>query len=200
MCPRGRLKRASALIATFGTACWLVGAAVAPNPQAAAAASARAASGFVTVPDVQYGYIAGVYDDLHAMGLRVTIRNAFKVSSLCGSLAVRQDPAAGTQVAPNSIVKISVDGCMPGRPTGYQHAAVTPAFSGKRVTTALTWATKHGLFWEAHLSVLSAGNASEFFMNYRIWKQSPRAGSKTFLFTPWDSPAPLVVWGRAWVN
>ncbi len=158
---------------------------------------------FVTVPDLQYGHLLGVYESLQKLGLRVSIRNSFVSNYVCDRFTVKQGPPAGTLVRRGSTVTFSVDGCMLGRgPISNLAQATVPDLVGRRVTAAWIWTYENDMFFEARLPPLRNGDRPRLYDNYRIVRQSPKAGSRLSRFPGvcngigCGPPTPLIVWGR----
>lgn len=180
-------------------------------PVAAAAVSlAVGCSGFsaeapdrelVRVPVAQTD-VVDAYSRLREAGLRVAVRNSFRISTLCFPTAWGQRPLPRRRVPRDTVVTINAGGCDQATPAGHNHPArPVPNFVGKTVQTAVLWAHRLEIEWYVtELPPLPPSSAPNLLDNYRVVRQTPAPGTKlqrsvgtapdTFRITP------LELWGE----
>jgi hypothetical protein len=138
------------------------------------------------VPDVTGLGLTAAYARLHRAWLRVSFPALYEGTGGllgCDPTIAAQDPAAGTVTAGDRTVALTAGPrrCglgSPGVPTGRLPSAVVPDFVGKPLTTAVSWAETHELYWDAaKLPPLVAARAPTLLANYRVTEQTPRAGA-----------------------
>jgi hypothetical protein len=142
--------------------------------------SASSSARMVTVPLVTQTDVTGAYDLLRATGLRVAIRNAYSIESLCVPIAHDQLPPSGKRVAAGSVVTFSADGCERASPTVPLHmrATIVPDFLGRRASDVTAWADRARIFWDARdLPALAPSAERQLLDNYTVVRQRPAPGT-----------------------
>jgi len=149
-------------------------------PAHAAQSVQRSVARDVIVPaQATHTDIAGAYDLLHRVGLRVALTRGVAVMSLADPL-VTVRPRPGTRVARGSVVEMTPIGTPLGSPAVLKsdpHYSV-PNFVGRRLSTAVRWANQHSMYWAIPaLPAAGPSDASHLFDQYRITEQKPRPGA-----------------------
>jgi beta-lactam-binding protein with PASTA domain len=202
-------KRAAAFgatIAALGVVAPLAGAATAPAPSVPL--QSTTAPEMVAVPSVAGLDVRDAYARLHALGLRVTTDHAFDFPM--GGRVIAQRIPAGRLAALNVVVGLHTGDWVgpygassPAVPDPIPSARV-PKLVGHTVEWATAWAAGKDLTWEVRLPALHAGSARTYLANYRVTRQSPRAGKTLALGIgqSWDGgqagswqPTPLELHG-----
>jgi beta-lactam-binding protein with PASTA domain len=135
----------------------------------------------VTVPQVTGTGIRRAYALARAAGFRLAVSNRFSLSALCEPIAERQVPPIGASLRDGGVITIRAGGCpiaSPGVRMPMPTAAV-PDFRGKLASEVVAWADTQAMFWSVRgASALAAGSAPALLGNYRVIRQSPRAGAR----------------------
>lgn len=156
------------------------------------------------VPNVAGKTLALAYSELRAVGLRVTIADAFSTSSFCQPRVRAQEPRAGASVRRGATVVLRPAVCRPISPAVSPGTAVVPTFIGRPARDLVTWARDHEMFWFVRDAPPIYGAAKPALLdNFDITRQWPAAGrnhqrSAPAPHTPPGSsgraPVPVIVW------
>lgn len=142
----------------------------------------------VTVPNVIGLDLNHAYAQLHRLGLRVTFPTRFSEGAfICFPIISRESPRPGRSLPDAATVTLAAQPptCgaeSPAVPVGRLPSAIVPSFVGQPLTTAVDWADKHQLYWDAEsLPPVRSGNGADLLANYRVAAQSPPAGARLSL-------------------
>ena len=138
-------------------------------------------SSAIAVPNIRNRSIEQGYALLRSNGFRVSVSAPFTSSSYLDFGVLKTIPAAGSHVAPGSVVTL-VPGFIGGglgspvgalRPKHYR----VPDFAGDSPAVVMRWVNGHPTYWSFHLSQLKGSTAPNLFAAYVIAAQRPAAGA-----------------------
>jgi beta-lactam-binding protein with PASTA domain len=158
----------------------------------------------LTVPKVTETDVIGAYDLVREAGFRVEISTRFTATSLCVPIATEQLPPAGAPMPGGGVVTISAGFCPLASPAFRtpMPTATVPDFTGKPASEVVAWASSREMLWSVRgAPALAAGSAPHLLDNYRVTRQTPRAGTRlrpgVFVQSGGSRgfrPTPITVW------
>lgn len=167
-----------------------------------------AATGRVRVPHVR-GDVFSVYNQLHALGLRVALPHGLTFDLPSPPQVVAIWPGAGRRVKPGSVVTLYL-----ARGSGTAAASAArgrlpryrvPQLVGGYVSDAYRWVGHKRLIFRAYLAPLTGGSAPGLLANYLVTRQQPAPGTRLALGQRRKGihgrgqrfrETPLSIWGR----
>ncbi len=138
----------------------------------------------VAIPKLDTQALEQGYALLKSRGFHVSVAffngSSMPINGLEGTGVEQTIPAAGTRVAPGSVVTLFPYAGPSASPVGVLHPKFVrlPDFAGRSLGVAMRWAVRHSVYWATRLPPLSGSVARHLWAAYYVTAQRPAAGKR----------------------